>query len=216
MPRIRIKTLVLRIKDKFPKRINTLSSYRGFTLIELLIAISLISIVAVTGIPNLRRFNQGQEVTSASGDIVTSLRTIQSNDMAGLKCTKSTTYSNPNGWSLQLTRSGSPVVSGYQILQDCTNESGVSEDPSLVFATKTFPSNIALNVTIDGAVTNCSTINNLNIKFSSNQLSLSCLNSSNVTITPTINSYVDIAVSSGLSSQSKTVRVYKGGSIGVR
>ncbi len=63
-----------------------LSQQFGFTLVEILIAISILALVAVAGIPNLRKFSNDEQVKSASTDLVRTLKQAQVSAMAGTKC----------------------------------------------------------------------------------------------------------------------------------
>lgn len=206
-----------KLKKSDDCRLKTDNYSKGFTLIELLIAISIIAIVAVAGIPNLRLFNQGQDIDSAAGDLVTSLRTVQSNDMSGIKCTKSSTYPNPTGWSVILTQTANPTTYGYKITQDCSNDAGAIDPDPLVYTSKTFPSNIKLAFSPDGTdidfPSGCTSINNNKLSFVKNTLVATC---PGVSGSLTATSFFGIRVSSTTTDKVKTVRVYKGGSIGVR
>ncbi len=218
MPNVRIKELELSMKERKLRGRNFLNSFffnlyshAGFTLIEILIAISIIAIVTFISVPNLRRFNQDQEVDNAAGELINSLRLAQANDMSGVKCVKSPSYVNPNGWSVQLTFSSSPPTYGYKITQDCLNSVGVNNQ--LIFSNKNFPSNVTFSVSKDDISTSCSTVDNVNFKFLNGGLTVTCTGVSGAV---PINSYFDITVTNTISGNSKKVRIDKGGSIGLR
>lgn len=59
----------------------------GFTLIELLIVISIISILTVVGMANLKGFADDQVIIKATGQIQSFLRLAQRNAQSSVKCT---------------------------------------------------------------------------------------------------------------------------------
>lgn len=59
---------------------------RGFTLIEILISIAIIALLGVVAIPNLKTFNEGQNLNNAASDLGSMLHTAQINAQTGAKC----------------------------------------------------------------------------------------------------------------------------------
>lgn len=96
----------------------------GFTLVEILVAISITAVIAAVAIPNLRKFNEDQQVRNASTQLVSDLRKLQSNASSGLKCPSG---SSSTAWKVVLS------TNSYE--QFCTDSSddqslGISSLPS--------------------------------------------------------------------------------------
>ncbi len=58
----------------------------GFTIIEILIAVTIIVLITVVALPNLRNFNQGQDVDNARSALFDDLRLAKSKADAGIVC----------------------------------------------------------------------------------------------------------------------------------
>ncbi len=84
---------------------KALKGDRGFTLIEILVAIAIISIVTVTVVPNLRKFNSDQELSNDTNKLIQTLRQAQSNAQSGLKCLRSPTATASANWMVGATNS---------------------------------------------------------------------------------------------------------------
>lgn len=61
-------------------------SAKGFTLIELLVVISITAIIGVYTLSNYRSFGEDQNLKNSALDVVSLLRTAQTNAMANLIC----------------------------------------------------------------------------------------------------------------------------------
>lgn len=72
----------------------------GFTIIEILVAISVLAVVALTTIPAYKKYNETQTLQNASLDLVSTLKTAQTNTQSGIKCTGGNT---PNRWAVVLS-----------------------------------------------------------------------------------------------------------------
>lgn len=178
---------------------------KGFTLIEILVVIGLISLVAVVGIPNLRRFNQDQIFTEKTSEIINHLKRMQSNSQAGIVCDQG--YRSTS-WNLKITGANT-----YITYPKCINSSGaeVSGNPQ-----ETIPIPDESGVKIDNietcAGTTCS-------DFSNKQLNISFINSSRLvgfsgTPDPPVNTdKVNIYLS--YQSQITGISITRGGSINV-
>jgi hypothetical protein len=51
-----------------------------------LVTISIISLVAAVGIPNIKKFNTNQDFNNASNDFLTMVKQVQHNAMSGVQC----------------------------------------------------------------------------------------------------------------------------------
>lgn len=107
----------------------------GFTLIEILVVVSLLSIAAVMVVPNLRKFNEDQELESSANSLKEALRIAQSSSISGIKCS-SLPSSN---WRVSL-------------LQNQFNISALCKDPTTLDlpspeprSTTSFPSGVAIS-----------------------------------------------------------------------
>lgn len=125
----------------------------GFTLIEILVVIALISLIALVGIPNLRRFNEGQIFTEKTSEFLNHLKRMQSNSQAGIVCDS---LYRSTSWNLKIT--GDTTYTTYP---KCINSSNneVEGDPK---ETITIPAES--EVKIEGIETNNAVCNNFKNK----------------------------------------------------
>lgn len=64
-------------------------SSKGFTLLEILVAVSIVSVVALLGIPNLKRFNEAQEFQANVSELTRVIKKAQSNSQSSIVCADS-------------------------------------------------------------------------------------------------------------------------------
>ncbi len=157
----------------------------GFTLIEILISITIIAILTAVSIPNLRRFNQGEALDTATSDLTRVLRLSQSSAMTGIKCSSS----QSKNWSVSLN----PTTKTYQLTAAC--EGTPTEETNL---TDTLPQDITVSTP------SCATLSK--IVFTSNSVAFFCDGVSLATQTMSI-------TLTNRFSQIKTISVSTGGSI---
>lgn len=86
-------------KSVLNSALTTLNSTLAFTLIEILIAIAIISVVAVVGIPNLRKFNENQEFSNDVSNLIRKLKQAQSSSHSSIVCSNGSTSTS---WSVKL------------------------------------------------------------------------------------------------------------------
>lgn len=122
--------------------------YAGFTLIEILVTISLLALVTLIGLPNLRKFNSDQGVENSVSDFVQVIRKAQSNSQSRIKCSGNRTSVN---WSVKISDK-----SHYQLNVTCLNP----DNSSTPFPVNTYmlPSNLSFddssgNTTITSSIT---------------------------------------------------------------
>ena len=84
---------------------------KGFTLIEILVAVSIIAIIAVIVIPNLRRYNEEQILRNAASQLAQHFRQAQSSSHSRIKCPDGTPSTS---WGIKLT-----CTSLYEYIYDC-------------------------------------------------------------------------------------------------
>lgn len=96
---------------------------RGFTLVEILVAITIIGLVSVLAIPNLRKFNEDQILTDTSNDLVRVLKQAQSSSMSGIQCAGVASTS----WELSVTSTGYSLVCKNATGSDTTYTKTISE-----------------------------------------------------------------------------------------
>jgi prepilin-type N-terminal cleavage/methylation domain-containing protein len=78
-------------------------AHSGFTLIEILVALSIVALVAGIAIPNLRNFNQTQEIDNASSQLINVLKTAQSSAGSRIRCPAGQTATS---WFVDLNNTG--------------------------------------------------------------------------------------------------------------
>lgn len=93
------------------------SLQKGFTLIEILVAISIVSLIAVIGVPNLKRFNEGQQFQNDVSELIRNLRRMQSNSQSSIVCSPN---DGSSSWALKFD---SQTGSGYSYFPTCSTSS---------------------------------------------------------------------------------------------
>lgn len=102
----------------------------GFSLIEILIAVSILALVAVVGIPNLKKLSSDQDVQDATVDIVRITRKVQSYSQSDRRCLDSSgNASRSSGWTITIP---SPNPSGPIQLSTSPSCPDISASPSPV------------------------------------------------------------------------------------
>lgn len=79
---------------------------KGFTLIEILVAIAIIGLIGVVAIPNYRKFQEDQQVTTDSGNLVQALKLAQSNALTSVQSPQCSppSFSVTVGWDVLVTQ----------------------------------------------------------------------------------------------------------------
>jgi prepilin-type N-terminal cleavage/methylation domain-containing protein len=101
----------------------------GFTLIEIIIAITIISLISALIVPNLRNFNQNQQLEEVATDLVQALNQTQSNAMSRIACPNNFPTTE---WRIKI----SPT--GYQQTAVCTDITGATSPAPQVFPVQNF------------------------------------------------------------------------------
>ena len=125
------------------KRGLVLSEVEGFTLIGILVTISLLALVTLIGLPNLRKFNIDQGVENSVSDFVQVIRKAQSNAQSRIKCPDNRTSVN---WSVKIQDS-----SHYQLNVTCLNSDNSSN--LILVNTYILPSSLSFDSSTGSSVT---------------------------------------------------------------
>ncbi len=128
MPKLSIKYHVSRIKGKLTALRSTLYANKGFTLIEILVAISIVSLIAVIGVPNLKRFNEGQQFQNDVSELIRNLRRMQSNSQSSIVCSPTVGSSS---WTLSFKSESS-----YSYIPTCSGATPVDSTVPISSSTK--------------------------------------------------------------------------------
>jgi len=105
---------------------------RAFTLIEIITALMIIAVIFAAAFPNLRRFNQGQDLDANTSSLAQAIKLAQSNAMSNISCGVNPT----KGWKITLT------TNTYKITGLCTDLTNSTLTP-LDLPVKSFaPTNI--------------------------------------------------------------------------
>lgn len=159
---------------------------KGFTLIEILLAIAILGMVTVIAMPNLSRFNRGQQLNFTTERIIQGLKQSQSSALSGIKCPNQPAKS----WNFSLNVTGKYNL--FAVCEDGTNSTRLTEN---------------LSPTITASVTDDSGIScdDLNVTFVKSQVNFSC-GASNLN-----SALIKINLTDGTSQESVTVE--RGGRI---
>jgi prepilin-type N-terminal cleavage/methylation domain-containing protein len=77
----------LDVSRRLPKITHQIPTSRnGFTLVEILIVVAILSLIAVVGIPNLRKFTNDQTTTNSAQDLVRVFRQAKTSSTSGTLC----------------------------------------------------------------------------------------------------------------------------------
>lgn len=79
---------------------------RGFTLIETLVSVSIVALLAVLVLPNLRSFNNDQVVNSNLTNLLNALKQTQTNAQSGIACPNNLSTTS---WVISLTNTSYTV-----------------------------------------------------------------------------------------------------------
>lgn len=127
----RIKSLELRVKNILHSALSTLHSSLctlhsspGFTLVEIIIAITILAIAGVVAVPNLKKYNQNQNIDTAVSDTIQAIKRTQSNATSGMECSVGSFPTS--GWSITLAND-SYSISG--ICVDLVNGTSPTPEP---------------------------------------------------------------------------------------
>lgn len=165
----------------------------GFTLIEILIVVALLAITAVVVIPNLRKFNEDQDLISASNSLKQALRIAQSSASSGTKCSTLPAQS----WKVSIQTQQLNVVA---LCLDPSTQASPSPEARTPMA---FPQGISVSSD------NCGVLGNVgaDIIFTSGKISFTCNNGLFVS-SPFI-----VTLSSSKSTQTMDITIDSGGLI---
>lgn len=164
----------------------------GFTLVEIITAMLIIAVIFAAAFPNLRRFNQGQELDSSVSDLIQALKLTQSNAMSNISCGVNPT----DGWKIKISSTS------YQIESECKNVNDGTILSPLTLPAKNYISN---RVTASHSCTPTS----LEIKFKGNTVTSVCSGST----TPLDSPYDIILTDSNNPANPVTIRVTSSGVI---
>lgn len=119
-----------------------MSNKRGFTLIEILITVAIVSTVALLGIPNLKKFNEGQAFQAQVSELTRTIKRVQSNSQSGIVCGDNKRSSE---WAVTFLS-----ASQYQISPTCPDSTSATPTE-----TKDLPTGTTLS--IKSGTTTCTT-----------------------------------------------------------
>lgn len=170
---------------------------KGFTLVEILVAITILSVAAVVAIPNLKKFNEDQELNNTSSDIIRVLRQAQSGMASSIICKEQT---SSDSWKVSIVSSDASQLS-YTLY--CNYKDASGGDASIIVYTKQVP-----GITLDFTKSSCDTPGSIEIKYSKNKAVFLCSS------TESPREIFDISLKK--SSKHKTVSIDKGGSISLK
>lgn len=195
--------LTLKILNKSRVFLNA-----GFTLVEVLVAITILALIGAVAIPNLRQFNQSQEVDNASADLLRVLRQAQSSASSGTAC-ESSVGTNPIValyWGVKILDSRQ-----FQLVAKCRLARGGFSGPELSYYTSLSVSRIRYAY----IGTPPCTSGNLTVLFSGpynkgQGVAYSC-SASDPPSNPSLSQQIQITVGDG--TRSRTIHVENGGAI---
>lgn len=91
--------------------------HSGFTLIEILISIAIISLAGVFVLPNLGKFNTGQQVLNVASELKTVLKNASSRTASNIKCNNTNASS---AWQVIINKT-TPVSFSLEAVCDNNN-----------------------------------------------------------------------------------------------
>lgn len=178
---------------------KTSNLYKGFSLIELMLALGLIAVVTAIAIPNLRNFNNTQDVDLATFRFETALKQAQSSAISGVQCP---TGEYAQSWQINLNLAS--ATDNYSLVGNCQT-SGGSITPRTV-STSNFSTGSGSNQAFSAITDRCGANTNLSIFFTGSQMTYQCA-SGTVVSTPALK----VTISS--SNASRSVVIEPGGVI---
>lgn len=192
---IRLSFIVYRKKQKFSTTNPGLRTHSqpGFSLVEILVAVSIIVLLGIIAIPNLRQFSKEQEIDSVALQVLNTLKTAQSSGVSRIKC--------PNGepadtWTVRLTPDDYSLIATCQI-------SG-----SQTFFTKEYiPSTAVTADTFSGSLNVCAGAS-VDIIFAKSLISYLCSGS-----TTSQTGTVELTLTNSSANLTKIVKIEPGGVI---
>lgn len=209
-----IKNIGIRILNKGKAQKNHYSlftihySNKGFTLIEIITAMLIISVIFAAAFPNLRRFNQGQDLEAATSELIQVLKLAQSNAMSEISCG---TFP-ANSWTAKIT------TTSYQLRADCIDRTGGTTQANLVLTAKPFSQSGAISMKLTPGNSNICYIqsrgNSIEIQFSKNTITFNCPDDATQPSVPSLNNFqpATIELTDG-TNNSTVVAIYKSGVI---
>ncbi len=173
---------------------NSFKKSTGYTLIEILITITILSLVGIISIPNLRNYSKNQDLKNSASSLKDALSNAQSASISGIKCSTKPSVQ----WSIKLNPTTIlGTQQGYQVRLFCLDplvDTVSTPEPKAIFV---FPSSITMSTT-------CSpTTRNIDIIFTGRTPSFDC-NDGNKPTTFSItltNASINKSVSININSQ---------------
>lgn len=138
---------------------------RGFSLVEILVVVSILALIGIVAIPNLRRFSKEQEIDNVALQVLNTLKTAQSQASSRIKCPNGESADN---WTVRLT------VNGYSLIAGCQ-----TSGPQDIF-TKPYKPSTATTDTFGGGLSVCGVSSggdSVDVVFSQNQVNYVCTSS---------------------------------------
>lgn len=167
----------------------------GFTLIEILVTVSILALITVVSIPNLRKFSQDQTLNDTASRLLRTLERARSSAFAKISCSNKPSTS----WKVAFTSVD------YTLKATCQDKNSypLPVETSETFITEDYSAkNISIS-TNSGCPTGIP-----EIIFSGNDVSFKCGNGSLVSSTSLL-----ITLSNNLGNSPVTISVNKGGAI---
>lgn len=172
-----------------------LKTNKGFTLIEILVAVSVLSIITVLSIPNLRKFSQDQELNDTSSNVLRLLERAHSSAAAKIKCSDKPATE----WIVSFT------TTSYSLKATCQD---ISTYPTPLASSETF---ITANYSSRGVAVTVSPVcisGYPDLVFSGNNINFRCSDGSLLT-----DNSLSLTLSDNRSNPPVTIVVDKGGAI---
>lgn len=169
--------------------------FRGFTLIEILVAVSIIAILGVVAIPNLRNFSKSQEIDASAQEVVNVLKTAQSSAQSRIKCPKGEVSDT---WIVRLTTNNYSLVARCQTSGD-----------EYVFVRSYSSSDADSATTFKGSISVCSG-DTVDVIFSKSQINYLCF-----TQAAPQTGTISLTLTNSEETLSKIVKIESGGVIKV-
>lgn len=178
---------------------------RGFSLIEILVAISIIALLGIVAIPNLRKFSKDQEAGQTAAQIVNVLKTAQSSASSRIQCPKGEAAS---AWVVRFN------TKNYSLLSKCQTPTIDLVPSSDLFSYA--PDNSGSDSLFEGGFNYCNPQTQyLDIYFSKNDIGWLCGSyGPDALPAPLSGTPISLTIKQG-NLVSKTIRIERGGIIKV-